>query len=225
MTVYAVGSANFTSINKAIAHVRDLLRQHDHDCLLSSCDPGLFGVLMQVCSRHPDHLRKLDGVVDLKVDWTGGYALKLVRHDGVLDDISIKCCITGKPKSGKELVQRAVRNAVQPLIDATKAPWVGNTVACHLCRKPVYVFAAGAIQADHAGGMSFDSFSTRAIDYLARRGMPLPGVVADNSPGTLYTVKFADDDYITAIRQLHARHACILPACQACNIKAGRKPH
>jgi hypothetical protein len=171
-------------------------------------------------ARHPDYSTKKQGVIDYQVVNTGGFSFMLVKADGSSDSISIHACLTGtsKTKSLEACRHIAVRNAVQPDINAVKAKWPPGVI-CHLCQKP-----AQDVQADHAGNMPFVELSKHILANLTQQGMPTPAVVKDDN-ASIYKLKFDSLEYVDAVRKLHVKLSCIKPACAECNRRAGGSKH
>jgi len=164
--------------------------------------------LMELFKKHPDYPSKLEGVIDIKIIKNKRnakyYEFNLIRENGLIEDISYRCCINTRNSNHDFL--NAMRNCINPQIQDFKRL---AKKECEFCKD------TNNIHIDH-----IYMFKYLMSDFLIDR-TDIPTKFDDNIDNSAIfkkeDIEFSNEWYL-----YHATHATLRPLCAKCNLSRNK---
>lgn len=197
----------FSSQDKLRGYIKELLIRIGENGSVKAT--VYYQFLYEFCSRHPDK-NKMGGVIDIRiVSEYDHYRLFLVKANNVVEDISIKKCITGRDNSPNENFNLALRLSILPQIIAFKQ--TADLSRCVLCKR-AFREAGNVIHIDHFK----PQFHTIVSQFKEKFNPILPVEYLRGQNGYL---GFVGEDKMTEKEFVlyHATVATFRVLCKECN--------
>ena len=166
--------------------------------------PDLYPILVDVLRRHPEADRKLDGIIDLRIQFYMGdpSQVLVVKRDGTAAPISWTVCCTGRPPTPRQELAAAMRAAIYPQIAEFKMK--NDCRLCALCGKE-----ATPLHIDHVV-----RFVDLMEEFLGANANP-PTTFGGNGQREFLP---SDDEYKQKWVRFHLSRAQLRPTCGPCNL-------
>lgn len=204
-----IGGTTFHSKRHAMQHVQDLFLHIGETSDLTGSPHAPF--VMALLQRHPKADAKLAGLHHVELRRNGmGVGILLHYHDRDIDDISWRSCISGKPRSDKDRLHDALREAVQTQIDVFRSAHAGDTM-CANCKSPLQWNVPGMVHVDH----DTPTFVQLAQSFCAQAR---PDMAVVSHPHGLYRHRLTDDVVRHQWQAFHQQHARLQIVCCHCNL-------
>jgi len=202
----------FSSQDKLKVYIKELLVR------IGVCDSvketEYYQFMYDFCSRHPDKSKMVD-VVDIQIAKEYDYfRLFLIKSDNVVEDISIKKCVTGRENSPNENFNIALRLSVLPQIIAFRQ--TADLSRCALCER-LFRDSGKVIHVDHYK----PQFHTIVAQFKEKFNPILPVEYFKGQNGYLGFLgeyKLLEKEFVL----YHAEVATYRVLCQSCNCSRSR---
>lgn len=214
MVALTIGEHHFKSQGQCRKYVQDLLKSVGVTKSVKNADCNSFTFLTLLCQRHPNKDTKLNNFNDFVIERNAmnrkAYALFVMDCNGNKQDISWIQCISGKPKSHKQELTSALRNAIQYQIDDFKKTIV-NRRMCQNCRCSIQ-----DIPHIHHAGIEFEDIAQQFL--LSIDNLNVPQEFDDEKKTNVRVFKPQDRLFMEQWQVFHQEHAHLQNVCQKCNL-------
>ena len=166
--------------------------------------------LMELFKKHPDYPSKLEGVIDMKIMRNKRnpkcYEFNLIRQNGLIEDISYRCCINTRNSNHDFL--NAMRNCINPQIQDFKRL---SKKECEFCKD------TNNIHIDHI--YMFKNLVSDFITIQDKKNIPTK---FDDNIDNMAIFKKEDIDFSNEWYSYHYVHARLRCLCSKCNLSRSK---
>lgn len=212
MAVIQFGTHTFTSQEKACDYIRHLLTTIGLCDSVKAKSNTWFQDIYHILLRHPNAEDKLHHLEDFSVVRNvlkpSSFVIHIKKKDGTVDDVSWLSCVTGKPRSAKQLLHSALRYSIEPQIQQYRDSI--SLDQCVLCQSSTN----GTPHIDH-----FVQFEQLVHDFYQTITIPVPNEVdAVNDYSGRRCFKSTDQTFQELWEDYHRKHASLRVLCATCNL-------
>jgi hypothetical protein len=216
-----LATQSFATQAAANAHFSAMLNRYKPGDKISDEDAADLHCLLE---RHPRCAEKIGcglSHFELMATGHGSNCFRVVRTDGSGTDFSIKTCITGRASPMKEMVNRALRDAVKIDIYEVRRKYTlaladeNGLIECAITKQRVH---PKDTHIDHRAPMTFDVIVTT---FLQKEGLTYEGVPIETGQDDQTVPVVTDPALAQRFRDWHTKLATIDFVSAKANLQVG----
>lgn len=202
-----IGDKYFKTKKELEDHVRNIIKDIGICPSVKTESIELYNFFIDLFRRHPKYPEKIYNICDISIVTNKLNAkvleLNVIRHDGSVDDISWRSCVSGAEKDNfKSALRLAIEDQIKSFRRATSNE-------CDICKSS----EAGEYHVDHV-----NHFEEILYGFLQTTKRVKP-TIFQNMKDNRKSFISDDKEYEEEWQSYHKNKACLRILCRSCNLK------